>query len=730
MTSKISYIKFIREDIRHRSWLAVFSALVLFLAMPVYSAIYIDGMKGAQTVPGNTSAFITQNIRAIFPGLINGQNAMIVCYIIFLLAVLCAATGYGHIHSREKLDFYHSLPLRRMQWFSISYLSGILIFLIPYLINSFLIIAIGNMNGILNSALAVSSLIAVLGGCLVFLLIYTTCVLAMTLTGRTVTALLAGVFLIVSPLFILTTIESLEQEFFAAYYAPPGKAFFVNLSELLSPLGLSSKLLTCTGTYFPASAGSELTGITLPELLIPLAAGIIMTVLFLILSAVLYRKYPSEAAGNALAFPRSAPVLKVLACIPGAFIITDMIHAFTGMSLEKWFFPLSILTVLILTLFVEYIYRMDLRAIWRGWKSTLISIAGVAAIVSVLQFDLIGYDSYMPDEDNVARISILPDSFSNYFIYPSEYGPDSEIYLGFYVPEEDTALACSLAETGLRNAENGIEVPNTWEYSESESSDEKYMKTLFRFQLDSGRVIYRQYPLNREQLVPDVRSLLENKEFRKTIYPVFQLNRDDVYSINFSDSYQVPVELNLTDEQRSQLLDAYEQDLLAADASTLTEGTAIGSLEINIYDPFQPGTEALQNGMTADSVLGSPNLVGLSGFDLYPEYTNTLEFLENLGYTLRTEIDPEDVENLSITLSLDSVQSAKYSELFRTLPDGSASFTQYSTGEDVRTSDPEAIRLILDAIPPSRTELLDFSEDGGDSMEIEYKDGAGIGYYF
>ena len=190
------------------------------------------------------------------------------------------------------------------------------------------------------------------------------------------------------------------------------------------------------------------------------------------------------------------------------------------------------------------------------------------------------------------------------------------------------------------------------------------------------------------------------------------------------------MELNLTDEQRLQILDAYEQDLLAADASTLTEGTAIGSLEINIYDPFQPGTEALQNGMTADSVLGSPNLVGLSGFDLYPEYTNTLEFLENLGYTLRTEIDPEDVESLSITLSLDSVQSAKYSGLFRTLPDGSASFTQYSTGEDVRTSDPEAIRLILDAIPPSRTELLDFSEDGGDSMEIEYKDGAGIGYYF
>ncbi|MFR4124857.1 hypothetical protein [[Ruminococcus] torques] len=42
MISKISYIKLIREDIRHRGWLAALSGVLLFLSMPVYTLIYLD----------------------------------------------------------------------------------------------------------------------------------------------------------------------------------------------------------------------------------------------------------------------------------------------------------------------------------------------------------------------------------------------------------------------------------------------------------------------------------------------------------------------------------------------------------------------------------------------------------------------------------------------------------------------------------------------------------------
>ena len=47
MISKISYIKLIREDIRHRGWLAALSGVLLFLSMPVYTLIYLDSYSEA-----------------------------------------------------------------------------------------------------------------------------------------------------------------------------------------------------------------------------------------------------------------------------------------------------------------------------------------------------------------------------------------------------------------------------------------------------------------------------------------------------------------------------------------------------------------------------------------------------------------------------------------------------------------------------------------------------------
>ena len=42
MTLKISCIKLIREDIRHRGWAAALSCIALFLLMPVYALLYMS----------------------------------------------------------------------------------------------------------------------------------------------------------------------------------------------------------------------------------------------------------------------------------------------------------------------------------------------------------------------------------------------------------------------------------------------------------------------------------------------------------------------------------------------------------------------------------------------------------------------------------------------------------------------------------------------------------------
>lgn len=67
MTLKISCIKLIREDIRHRGWAAALSCIALFLLMPVYALLYMSTFS--DITPGSLNY---QYLTDFFPGLLNG----------------------------------------------------------------------------------------------------------------------------------------------------------------------------------------------------------------------------------------------------------------------------------------------------------------------------------------------------------------------------------------------------------------------------------------------------------------------------------------------------------------------------------------------------------------------------------------------------------------------------------------------------------------------------------
>ena len=83
MTSKISYIKFILSDIRHRAWLPVLSSISLFLLMPVYSLMYIDS-----TYPDSGILAEDDWIFSVFSGLLNGNSFFPLAVAIFILPLL------------------------------------------------------------------------------------------------------------------------------------------------------------------------------------------------------------------------------------------------------------------------------------------------------------------------------------------------------------------------------------------------------------------------------------------------------------------------------------------------------------------------------------------------------------------------------------------------------------------------------------------------------------------
>lgn len=234
MISKISYIKLIREDIRHRGWLAALSGVLLFLSMPVYTLIYLDSYSEDPEV--------LKEFADTFSGFINGYNSAFLIILIGILAFAVGISGFQFMHKKEKLDFYHGLALKRHQLFAISYLAGLFLFLIPYIVCTVLTILVGAVKGIMTLSLAGECFLTMGTGILAFLLIYHTCIFAGMLTGRSVTMFLGTLVIGVYPSLVLTLLPSLRDAFFQTTYnvhdSIPEK-----LSEYLSPFPLFIRML-------------------------------------------------------------------------------------------------------------------------------------------------------------------------------------------------------------------------------------------------------------------------------------------------------------------------------------------------------------------------------------------------------------------------------------------------------------------------------------------------------
>ena len=66
--------------------------------------------------------------------LLYGYNSAFLIILIGILAFAVGISGFQFMHKKEKLDFYHGLALKRHQLFAISYLAGLFLFLIPYIV--------------------------------------------------------------------------------------------------------------------------------------------------------------------------------------------------------------------------------------------------------------------------------------------------------------------------------------------------------------------------------------------------------------------------------------------------------------------------------------------------------------------------------------------------------------------------------------------------------------------
>ena len=151
------------------------------------------------------------------------------------------------------------------------------------------------------------------------------------------------------------------------------------------------------------------------------AAALLMSALLIAAAVLVYTGiYPSESCRNMpSAFPITAPILKVLICIPSALFVSLMIQDLMACfpATNGFLSPEPAGTAVIICAVIDFHIYDGSESFWsKAGNPHFCQSWETLAVLCFFQFDLIGYDTYIPDEEDVESISFCPDSFRELFL--------------------------------------------------------------------------------------------------------------------------------------------------------------------------------------------------------------------------------------------------------------------------------------------------------------------------
>jgi len=651
MTSKISFSKMTITDIKRRVWIFAILVLVLLLLMPVATIIKIDRdmadiVKGSLKMADLTAGLIS------WVGSGNGG----ITFVALCSAIACAFSGFGYLYSQKKVDVFHSIPVKREKLFLIQYVSGILLFLIPFLACEVLTLLVCTAKGVITGGVLYAALLSVCFNLLYFLIFYNFAVLAIMLTGKMLVGILGMlVFWAYFPL-LYAIFQGYAYWYFNTYYGSPWGAKLIDWLLYLSPVTL----------YYGTQTGGSLLGmsIDMPTAqlrLITLIVLIIVVVLTFVLLMWLYRKRNSEAAGNSMAFAKSKPVIKVFLVAVVTLGSGICFGALVNEQSEVWLVFGLLLGLVVAQCFIEVIYAYDIRKVFSHKKTLGIAAGCVVLITLFYRFDLLRYDSYEPNHEDIEAVAISIDSLDSsisYYYMEDEYSYDfydRDKYRFEHMNLQNVPEIYEIIQQGIENGKNNITYENL---SDKEAADLSEMAVCYK--LKNGKTIYRNYYVYMQEISSQLHALYNQEEFKKGQYPIVNMKADNFDNIEVGDINDY-YSIKGSDEDNRRLIEAYQADLMNLSYQDMEENVPFGRISFQM--------KSLE-GLDYQYSMNYP---------LYKVCEKTLQQLKDMGYVIHTELKQSDVIKIQVE------------------PDTSEYWEDSDNNLGKDYSDPDKIKEIMDA---------------------------------
>ena len=637
MTSKSLFFKLLKEDFKVRIWTLAVSILIFFFSHIVGTAMMLSMYKynRAFSEPTDLLSYKVEFVQTFYSYI--GIKNPLFAFIFVVLAVIVAMSGFSYLYSKKKVDMYHSLPVRREVLFFVKILNGILIVILPYIVCSFIasLLVLVNMG---DAGIIVTTFFSVAEWILLFIFNYTIVIFAIMLTGNMLIGILACGFLnFYAPAFS-QLISGYESTFFDTYY----EVGFIAEKVLLKLSGI----MVIFGVF---------DGRLREKMLIAVVGSIVL----LVINLLLYRKRASESAGKSISFNIIKLPIKFMIVIFMSMLMYLFGYEMMSNSIAWGVFG-AVSAGIITHCIMEIIYNQDFKKIFAKKLQMLICIVISLFVAAVFQFDIFGYDRYIPKVSDISSAAVVSDflesnasqyfnemGFHNETRYDSitniDYASDSDIesMLMREMNIKDKEAVVALAKLGVAN------LSSEWR------ADSISERVLISYKLKSGKKVQRVYNIDFDAAIKELSSIYDDEGYKTGMYPILSEDSKNIVSVDFNGIRDNDKHLTSENGDLAKLTEVYKKELMSLKYDTKVKSYPFASIRFNDADAQKILDAAYKDrgnysDYSSDSKY-SDLMDDVGYYPVYPEFKETVAMLKAMGVDVKEKMSVEDIDRIEVS---------------------------------------------------------------------------------
>lgn len=579
----------LRSDLRH-FWPAGFVYVLIWLMI-----LPIQLLRAGYDAPRD-DGLLAENLEALLHNVIVGASVgslvlAVVCGVVIPMAV------YAYLMAPRSVGMMHALPVKRTTQYFSHFLAG------------FGLLTAGNLLIFLLSVLAQLPFGMVDWSALGQWLLLTELLELFFLSLGALCAMVTGWLLAIPVLYVAVNfaalllcgvVQFLQRWFYFGFQYTTYPTFVEWLTPIMK---LTEAVGFLDGEYITRNGievyWRSLSAQALPTSAIYAAVGLAL----LALSWLLYRKRPSEAAGDAIAFPWLRILVRWAVGLCGGLGLGLFLSSFVlggSRSLAKLLLC-QVFMGLLCFVAAQMLLQKTFRVFRRSWKELAALAAAMVALTLAIRADVLGVQYLVPDVPQVDNVRVMV----------SSSGSGNFLASDSTVIETVTSLHRAILDQGPENAD-----------------DSRVLYVSFYYTMKNGQEIRRNYGIaEREgaETYRKINQLLNLPQARSYAVGINDLTDEELNAVRggFVEDSDIGSSVDLTREQALALCRAAQQDVAAAVDTDMLAAIDTDTAQTWRYQMVIYSTTA--DGGTKDRYLSMMNYC-----------TRMQEFIDGLDFTNST----------------------------------------------------------------------------------------------